>query len=553
VRLGPIFSAIELESLKVTGFHATLVNAWRRRRCGTKSADDIADADKCGERLLDSGNFGAAASGLFDNHHVCFPESRLPRAAADIVERLEWMIDNRRNSRTIALLLRVYNHHLQDVVAADDHEVLQKEKVIGRSLLNLDTISKSLASLWRKQPVIASSLLAGRFGALPAATASLTGAERIRVAVLVRHMMMIWALFDLQIISYRLFHAEWNALEGGAFDDANIVTIAGMRELMVELNKVAKLARKDFEAGKDVDDVGKKLRVFIEHHELLGHAQRNAQLLGLDENDLADAETLATARKSISTYLSWLGKTMQSLINKIVAAKGERSVTATDRAKIHAKIKGASHRHEIGIPKPAATRSGKLGTLEDKRESSVERFSLPVVAAICMAVRRIIDDIGSLPIDDSILSLDLSSESKKTRLFQERTQAKITGEFIRLYRALYVRDKNHAPGLVEDYPLHLEDSEHSRHDGRQSVEPAGVIARHGEIMGAGLTPNDILTMTFEGARPSARSYAEASAVGQMIDDQRAEDKLTADNDWIDENFKGSLRSRLGSVGSQNEK
>uniref|UniRef100_UPI0026394A1C hypothetical protein n=1 Tax=uncultured Sphingomonas sp. TaxID=158754 RepID=UPI0026394A1C len=340
VRIGHLFDAINLDNLDPRRFNKQLVEIWRARRFGVTNAPWEGDA--IGALFMDSGNFAELQSGWFDDLRITLPIDRLPNNRAGILKQLEWMIDSRRNPDVVKKMSAVFSR------------VLSPAGRMGSDLprFELSFVATNLEDLMETDRNLAELLLSGRLGDacdVVCADGSNAGAKKRKM---IRLMTIMWGLFDLQIIAYRIHHAEWNPLEAG-LDNPENATLESVANVINEMYKMAKLAKDEFNDGKSIDSVDNKLRMFVDEHELMKHAARNAASLGIKQEKIDRGEFDVV---DVAKYLDFLQNKLMPIIAGFEESRTRRSQNILEF------IRGAGGTHKIRLQtqsKPERDRGSK--------------------------------------------------------------------------------------------------------------------------------------------------------------------------------------------------
>ncbi len=238
-------------------------------------------------------------------------------------------------------------------------------------------------------------------------------------------MIIIWALFDLQVIAYRLFHAEWNPLDAG-MDSPENMTLESLEKIAKELTDMAAQATATFRSGGGVDEADPRLRVLIERHDLLANASRAADRLGINEETL---RTSAFEPKDLVRYLRYLQQRLNRWL-KVFQKSGFRPRYT---------LVGYAH-HAAGTSKGRY----KAKSLGIKQSVATVRFSVPAITALLYAVEGVVEQLGMLPSRGKFGDLATDSPRGSKPLFGKQQRSKITAALFTVYRDLFVRPVKNA-------------------------------------------------------------------------------------------------------------
>lgn len=427
MKINHLFEAIEIDSLDPRRFSKQLVDAWRNVRFSAPVAG-YEGSDAIGAVLLGSDNFAWTSSGWFDANLITFPRDLHPRTTAEIRALLERMLDCRRDPDTIKYL----RHAVSDQLLA---RAFARRAPVWRT--SLDKLAMVLEHLQSERPQIADALLAGRLWevARHAGNAEELTGEQINT---IGWMYILWALFDLQVIAYRLFHAEWNALDGG-MESPEYWTLESLEKVAKTLSRLAQKTKESFSSGSRIAELDPELKAFIKRNRLLTKASRTAARLGINRQAL---ETGAFDKKELELYLRWLQKRLQKIL-KWLGKRSYRPRLSMIGYGHHARASDARY-----VPKQIRESGGK--SLEIKDSAATFRFSVPAVSALLYAVETVVEQVGALPSPAWVgIGPDRPSASTKP-LFSTRQKSKIAAALFTIYRDLFVRPtKNGRDGVVK--------------------------------------------------------------------------------------------------------
>ena len=420
MKIKHIFAAIELDSLDPARFPKHLVDAWRRIRFSAPP-DGYSGSDRIGAALIGTDNFAWKSSGWFDRTGITFPADLLPRDETELLAHLEWMIDCRRNRDTLAYLW-------------NSAQKLLPRQLVGTCFVErkkLSELAGALSHLSRSEPFLVRALLSGRLWRASALVAKkherLRSREHLNTVV---SMVIVWALFDLQVIAYRLFHAEWNPLDAG-MDSPENMTLESLQKIAGTISDMGNRATKAFQKGQGVDQADPELRDFIAENDLLSVARKNAVRLKI--GGLSSSNRVAE-RQAIASYLRYLQGRLAE-IERIFARRAIRPrLTVTGYAA-----------HAAGVSRgrfaPGPIRDPKARALESKQSVATARFSLPAMTALLYAVESVVGELGALPSGGRVRR-EADGQFKGGRpLFKTQQRKQLIARLFAIYRDLFVRSQ----------------------------------------------------------------------------------------------------------------
>lgn len=436
MKISHIFAAIELDSLDPGRFSKHLVDAWRKVRFASPPRG-YSGSDALGAALIGTDNFAWKSSGWFDKSGITFPAKLIPQSKDGLRAHLEWMIDCRRDKDTLAYL---WKKGVQEFLPR--HMV--RACFVERK--DLDELVEAILRLSRDEPLLAKALLTGRLWRASALVAkkreTLEAGDQLNTVV---HMALIWALFDLQVIAYRLFHAEWNALDAG-MDSAENMTVESLQKIARTIADMGKRAAKLFRTGMGLKDSDPELLRFILDNNLIKVARKNVARLNIKPATLG---TRAAERQAITAYLQYLKGRLQE-IERIFNRRSVRPRLTVSGYAAHA----------AGVSKarfaPGPIRDPKARSLGIKQSVATARFSLPALTALLYAVEGVVKEVGALPSGGKVRRDPTGQFRGGKALLQKRQRKQLIERLFTTYRDLFVRSHfNSRDGVEKDEYLEL--------------------------------------------------------------------------------------------------
>lgn len=442
MKVNHIYAAIELDSLDPRRFPRALVKAWRSIRFA-EPPEGYAGSDKIGAALIHTPNFAWKSSGWFDRNGITFPSELLPITRADLLVHLEWMLDCRRDPDTLGYLHHAINKQLPAPAEA-------RGSLVWRT--PLVKLVDDLMKLRRDEPLLAKALLTGRLwraGVLATGKQEQLGEKKHLNTII--WMFIIWALFDLQIIGYRLFHSEWNAADAGP-ESGERMTLGSLQKLADDTEQMAGAAAAAFRNGGTLETIGPKLRAYIDNNDLLALAQKNAAALGIDEESLASG---AFGVHSLALCLRYLQRQLGTIKKLFMKRAYRRRLTLVGYAN-----------HAAGHSKARFTNKARMQL--SKQTATTARFSVPALTGLLYAVEGVVGGLGSLPLRGKLrTSADGRMEGSRPLLGKQRRQQVVAALFT-IYRDLFVRSVfNAEDGVSEkEYAKFAQNAQASMDQGR---------------------------------------------------------------------------------------
>lgn len=530
MKIGHFFDAIEVTEFVPSAFRKLFIRSTIIARFGRQLEGLHDNPVALGSALLKATDLFKDRSGLTDDHRVLFSLEEIKRDhpwmnEAAIGDHLGWMIDSRRNSETINLVLDVINDSVPRNRA--------KSFTNYTPTLSIQRLARDLLAGLKNpdERELTEALLTGRLYLVREKAQRIT---KLHPNILrrVREMFILWALLDMQIMATRLFHAEHFALETGDENDPTLMTIQTINDLILDLSKKAKMMVKAFASRKNDRTLRKELDAFIKDNGLEGHARRNAKSMGISDAELVPGAQTPELRKKLSSFLKHLDAETDKLVQGFGEStqRGTKTVTRVDFAKevnSTQKLKFAS--------KPLSSGDKKKGTEEAKLSASTTRFSMPVLTALAYSVRRVTSAIASLPVNHQILSHDAAADALPA-LWDDATQAKIRQGLLGVYRHLFTRDHRRISKSGQG-PFVL--PSHDEPNALVKVADAQNLSAHkSAIFGVGQSPSDI--MASDKASNPKGTWGQVSE----LEEYRRGNHREPEDEYIDRLFECSLGWRL---------
>jgi hypothetical protein len=414
LNLSYLFDAIDITSLDPRRFSSHLVTAWQKIRFANPP-QGYAGSDEIGAALLSRDNFAWKSSGWFDENGITFPLDMLRRDRIGIEQHLEWMIDCRRDSDAIQYLWKSLK------------KKLKRDPLPGQPRrFELPQVASRLHALLIDEPSLGESLLSGRL-----AQAFSWFEDQPKSSNTEKHlqttwsMLIIWALFDLQVIAYRLFHAEWNATDAGMDNSLNM-SGQTLEKVGSELLEFATKADFEFRRGMSLNDVPADLANFIATYDLERHARRHVAALGIASGDLMKAKF------EVGRYLEFLSRFMGLLVARL---RRQGNVPSED---VVTYIKQQGRKLKV--------RTRPKSKLKRPMHESVAslRFDLPPLAGLYFAVENVIEQLSAVQIPVGL------PEGRSKKVFDCRAQSSISRDLFTIYRDLFVRPAKNGHAKIGD-------------------------------------------------------------------------------------------------------
>ena len=400
LKINHLISALEIDNLDPSRFPKIVADAWSKLRFADPASvrQTYSASDAIGAKLLASENWAWIASGWFDSSVITFPADQHPVTSDEIQVRLERMLDCRQNKDVLQYLW-------QALFKQTKRKLEAKNFVAWRT--PIEDVALSLDGMQHKEPKLFNALMAGRLSEVRkfANENSRVQSNKERYNTIC-WMCAVWALFDLQVISYRLFHAEWNGLEGG-LKSPEAFTLESLEAIAKDVNKLVIEAKRASENGLALEDLSQDLQDLIFSNDLLGKAAA-----------IAESSTENQGERGVVKL-----QTQLDLYFRFIEKKFDEIFQFFDKRRHRPRINLLGYAH-IGndtrrgnVPDTVIRHNGK--SYEIKHDVATTRFSIPAVAGLYYAVDRIVDDLNELPksFNPSAKPFFVSKVSTKEALF----------------------------------------------------------------------------------------------------------------------------------------
>lgn len=401
-----LFAAIQLFDTQKTSLKSILFDARKRLRFTNPPPWMADEAERRGTKFLDTPLWRDISSGWLEPGPVYFPVRRHPETKAEILDRLEWMLDHRRDANA--------GSHLWKPVCT----ALASNKTGGRSAVTATTLNQlaiDLERLRHSHRAIFDLLMAGRLADaqtclqnFPASTAAMR---------LTRTMTVFWLLFDLQIVAYRLLRSEFVSLDQ-PLTQARYITYSRVEKLMRRLQKMAELSKKAFDAGLTGKQLDRRLKIFITKSNLPAIADIQLQKRSPPTTDLV--ATTEEVRRLLDRAARWTRRLERVWNNR------EFSFALSFKQK-------SRSTYEIDL-KPSLESSDK------SQSATAIQFGAPAVTLLLFAVTEAISDFGRQPrfiqYDEAEL---LSKRTDQLPLLNEKARQALTRYVFVALMQLYAR------------------------------------------------------------------------------------------------------------------
>ncbi|WP_156787184.1 hypothetical protein [Erythrobacter sp. SD-21] len=246
-------------------------------------------------------------------------------------------------------------------------------------------MAKRLAQLRQDHPKIFDALLAGHLwevtDLLERTPHSKANEELYNT---ISWVYITWALFDLQVICFRLFHAEWNALEGG-MESPHACKLETLESLAKEIQRYGREIDLAVTSGSSFEDLSSELREFIEDNGLVEKAHE--VFSGLAEN--GEMPPISVIKVQVNRYFKSLKPKLEKLLKYLQYHRAERRPNLIG----HAHLIGAS----LGNPVPKAFQKSDDKSLHIRHTASTVRYFVPALTALLYSVERIVSELNYLP------------------------------------------------------------------------------------------------------------------------------------------------------------
>jgi len=417
LNLAFLFRAIELVDQNSFSLKSILFDARRRLRYADPPAAMADKAEERGVKLLNTPNFRDLSSGWLEPGAIYFPADRHPTTYAEILDRLKWMLDCRLDDEA--------GQYLWEAISL----ALPASRNSGKNGLygcDLEDLADFLYTLRRDAPELYVLLMAGR---LRQAKTWLAGHSAPHAMFMTRMMSIIWMLFDLQIVSYRLFRAEYAPLDQPLIH-ARYMTLSSFEKEMRDVKEMAIQCQDAFDACVSYVDLPEELAEFIEESELKAIA--TMQLLKLSATKPDEDAVLAEVKRMLDRAAKWTRR-LERLWSKRTHAfsLGFRRVRKSE--------------YEVHLPTmPQAL------AFDSGQSSTAIQFGAPSVTLLLFSVMGAVEDLARQPAfvrPDRPDQLKLDSNGP---LLDKRARQFLTRQLFTALRDLYARPMNSGRSKIGD-------------------------------------------------------------------------------------------------------
>ena len=409
MKIKHLFDALEIDNLDPESFPRHLADAWKKLRF-SEPAEGYEGSDQIGATLLARENFAWTSSGWFDANLVTFPSDMHPETEEQILDRLERMVDRRQDKVAIQYLWVAFSDQVPP-------KATQNNPVIWRT--KIGEVAKNLAKLRNAHPLIFDALLAGRLWQVIERLEKVPHNRNSQdLYNTISWVYIIWALFDLQVICFRLFHVEWNALEGG-MDSPHACKLETLESLARQIQRYGTEIDRGVASGGSLNDLSSELREFIRDNGLVEKA--HGVLGGLAED--GEVPPISSIKGQVNRYFKLLERKLEKLLKVLQYHRSERRPNLIG----HAHLIGASH----GNPVPKSFHKSGGKSFHIRHPASTVRYSVPALTALLYSVERIVAELDFLP---NLLGLH-----PRPLFGSRRKLVQIERALFAIYRDLFVR------------------------------------------------------------------------------------------------------------------
>ena len=400
LKINHLIAAMEIDNLDPSRFPKIVADAWSKLRFADPASgrQTYSASDAIGAKLLATDNWAWIASGWFDSSVITFPADQHPVTSDEIQVRLERMLDCRQNKEVLQYLW-------QALFKQTKRKFEAKNSVAWRTPIK--DVALGLDGMQHTEPRLFNALMSGQLAEVRkfARENPKNQSNRERYNTIC-WMCAVWALFDLQVVSYRLFHAEWNCLEAG-LESPEAYTLESLEAIAKDVNKLVLEAKDACENGLKLEDLSQDLQDLIFANDLFGKAGAIVEASREKQGERGVAEL----QKNLDLYFRFI----ESKFGDIFQFFDKRRRRPRTNLLGYAHIGNDTRRGNI--PDTVIKRNGK--SYEIKHDVATTRFSIPAVAGLYYAVDRIVDDLNELPksFDPSAKPFFVSKVSTKEALF----------------------------------------------------------------------------------------------------------------------------------------
>ena len=400
LKINHLIDALEIENLDPSRFPKIVADTWGKLRFADPvlGLQTYSASDAIGAKLLATDNWAWIASGWFDSSVITFPADQQPVTSDEILFRLERMLDCRQNDEVLQYLW-------QALFKQTKRKFEAKNSVAWRTSIN--DVALGLDGMQHREPRLFKALMAGQLSEVRRFADDnpriQSNKERYNT---VCWMCAVWALFDLQVIAYRLFHAEWNGLEAG-LESPEACTLESLEAIATDVSKLVSESKAAFENGLRTEDLSQDLQNLIATNNLLGKAKAIAGASGEKQHERGFIEL----QKEVELYFKYIEEKFGEVFQFFDKRRRRPRTNLLGYAHI------ANDKRRGHVPDTVIKHNGK--SYEIKHDVATTRFSIPAVAGLYYAVDRIVDDLHELPklLDSRAKPFFASKRSVKEALF----------------------------------------------------------------------------------------------------------------------------------------
>lgn len=300
MKIKHLFDALKIDNLDPESFPRHLADAWKSLRF-SKPAEGYEGSDQIGATLLAQKNLAWTSSGWFDANLVTFPADMHPETEEQILARLERMVDWRQDEYAIQYLWLAFSDQTP-TKTVKNNPLIWRTKIVD--------LAKDLMQLREDYPQIFEALVGGRLWKINELIEELPENKiNKNIYNTIAWMYITWALFDLQIICFRLFHAEWNALEGG-MESPHACKLETLESLAKQIHKFGKEIDRAVTRGGSFDGLSKELREFIKDNGLVEKAHEVIGGLGED----GEVPSISAIKVQVNRFFKSLEPKLEKLL-----------------------------------------------------------------------------------------------------------------------------------------------------------------------------------------------------------------------------------------------
>ena len=406
-----LFAAIELFDNGQPSLKSVLFDARRRLRYANPPSAAVSVAELRGIQLLDIGNFSELSSGWLESGEIFFPVGRHPKTRSDILERLRWMLDCRLNATAGDYLWEPVREALPSQYTGLRNDL---------SRCSLPQLADELTYLRAAKPQLFDLLMAGRLGEAKARLGNDIEVNA-KAVWLTRMMSILWMLFDLQIIAYRLFVSEHRPLNQPLIQ-AQSMTLGAFEKHIKLIQAMALDCKTAFDGGLDGRQLPRKLNAFLRKSNLWAIAARQLSKASARQPD--QAAVFAEVKRMLDRAATWTRR-LERMWNSRRTAFG-----------FTFKMQHKST-FEIDLAPMPQAKAADAG-----RSSTAIQFGAPAVTLLLFAVTEAVEDLSRQPANIRPERFDRLKVGGRRSLLDQKTSQRLITALFTAYRDLYARPTN---------------------------------------------------------------------------------------------------------------